>query len=201
MRLVALLLGSLVSAAVLMAWGFVFWMGLPLADAVLRPLPDGDRFAAALADSIAESGVYMHPAPPRENEGDPQADEEFLEKHAQGPLVQVIFRREGIAVTDPTVYILGFVQFFAMSLVLGVLLSMVSGSLPRYIHRIGVAVLVGVFGIVAVRLADSIWFHHPWPYFALLAAFEMGQALIAGLVMGSFVRPPNVLSTVSSQTG
>ena len=55
---------ALLSAVVLMAWGFGFWGLLPFADMVIRPLPDGDMIVLDMKQTFTESGVYYHPMPP-----------------------------------------------------------------------------------------------------------------------------------------
>ena len=108
-----LLLGAFAGAIVLMIWGFLYWTVNPWAKSMLRPIDNEDRVIEALSNAIPETGVYFMPL---EGMHSKATQESFLEKHRSGPLIRVIFTKEGADPMAPAVYIMGFIHFFLSAL-------------------------------------------------------------------------------------
>lgn len=189
--MIRLVVGAVLSAAVLFAWQVFFWDYSGLPYRFTHPLPNEDEAAQALRNANLESGTYLLPFPVPEgvSGADPQREAAYHSRRVRGPIVEVIYRKEGVDAIDSQRYVAGFCQFLAASLLAGVLLVMAQPGLPRYPVRVLFVAVVGVFATVAVGLQGPIWFHHPWP--AVL--YEAGQQavgwLAAGSVMGLVVRP------------
>jgi hypothetical protein len=180
-------IAAILAAVVLMAWGMVFWAVSPLPYVVFHPLPNGDALAGTLKENIPESGVYFYPFQDPSVRG--EAAEALMAKHRQGPLVQVFYRKDGVDPLSPETYALGFANFFFSALIAGGLLLMAAVNLASYGSRAAFVFLVGLFATVSIHLATPIWFHLPWPYFLLMAAYHTVGWLLAGLVIAAVVRP------------
>ena len=185
--MIRLVVGAALAAVVLFAWQVVFWdlSGLPYR--FTRPLPNEDETRQALRDANLESGTYLIPfLPPG---ADPQRQAAYDSRRVRGPIVEVIYRQEGVDAIDAQRYVAGFCQFLAASLLAGVLLVMALPGLPHYALRVLFVAVVGVFGTVAVALQGPVWFHHPWPAVLYEAGGQAAGWLMAGLVLGLAVRP------------
>ncbi len=185
---IRVIVGAVLSAIVLMAWGFVFWTVLPYPMEMMDRLPDDAPVVHALEK--AETGVYFLPYPDREamSGNDPEAKAAFLARHEKGPLLQVFYRKEGVQAMDPKFFAMGFGQMFVASFLAAVLLCLALPGLGGYPARVLFVFLLGVFASVSLTLGDPIWFHHPWKYALYLSGFHVaGWALVAP-VLGLVVR-------------
>ena len=193
MMAIRILAGALLTAVLLMVFGFVFWMFLPIADKVMYPLPPAavDAVVPQLTEMLDRPGLYMYPCPQEvQHAADPQAaQEEVSKKFLAGPLVQIMYRREGAEMMSPVTYAAGFAQFFAIALVAGLLLAQAGRGLLTFGARLCVVLLAGVLGVILIDLAGPIWFHHPWNYSLMLAGYHVANVLIVAVVMSALVRP------------
>ena len=180
-------LSALLSAIVLMAWGFCFWALLPMADMVIHPLPDADVIMTDLQQSLKESGVYYHPIPPGPDDP-PEVQEESRGLHREGPLVQIFYRTDGAEIMGPRTLGMGFAHFFISSLLLGVVLAAVAPALPSFGARAGIGILIVLFAAVMQEASHPIWFHHAWPYYYVQFAYDCGNALIMGLIGAAVIQ-------------
>ena len=187
-----ILLAALLSAVVLMAWGFGFWGILPLADMVIEPLPDADIIVLDLKQSLSESGVYYYPMPPSPNDP-PDVQDEALGLHREGPLVQIFFRKEGTEPMGVDTLAMGFAHFFVSALLLGVVLAAAAPALPGYGARAGVGILIVLFAAVFQEAMNPIWFHHAWPFYFVQFAYDCGNALLLGLVCAAVIKRSGAL--------
>src|SRR5262249_37380032 len=182
-----IILGALLTAVVLFVWGFVFWTRLPYARQYMRPLPHGDRLAEALKEDVPETGVYFYPPMPDEDASDAEK-EAALEQHRAGPLVQLIYLKQGVDPMDPKALGIGFAQYFVSALLAAMLLAMAAPALPWYLVRVFFVLLLGLFATVAIYGADLVWWHHPADYTLFVASFHASNWLLAGIILGMIVR-------------
>jgi hypothetical protein len=183
-------LAALLSAVVLMLWGYVFWIGLGVPGAVLHPLPAADQLAPALKAKIPQAGVYLWPNPPTEHVlEDPKQLAAYASAFRQGPIVHLFYLPDGINPVGITIFARGLLHFFASSWLAGWLLAMIGPRRATYRSLIGFVLLLGVFAAVFVNLSPPIWFQHPWGYHLVLAAFDCFNALLMGIVLGAIIKP------------
>ena len=185
--MIRLLAGAALSAVVLFVWGFVFWAASGVMYQFLSPLPDEGEVAEALQKRNLESGTYLIPFPARG--ADAQARADFRDRSIRGPLVEIVYHKEGVDPADPQPYVAGFCQFLAASLVAGVLLILAQPGLRPYPARVLFVALLGVFASVAVAFSKPVWFHHPWPAALYESAYVVVGWLLAGLAMAAVIRP------------
>jgi hypothetical protein len=183
-----LILAALVVAVTSFALGFAWWTVVPFRSAVVKPVPEG--VLPRLSDKLPKSGVYMYPlhdviAP------DPEAlkagMKEMEEKQAKGPIAQVFYIREGVQ-HGPTELGIGFAHRFGCALLAAMLLAMASPD--TYIARVIFVFLLGVFASLTIQVSDAIWLHHPWDFIGFQAGYVVLNWLIAGLIMGAIIKPP-----------
>ena len=178
------LLAALLGAIVLMIWGAVFWTALPLSQRVMDGATDEAALAAAIGDTLPESGVYLIPWM---EEGTDQAG--WVQRHRRGPIVQVFYRAEGAEPMAPTVFLAGFVNMFTASLIAVGILSLGLPLWPGYGQRVLVVFLLGLFAAVAVDLSAPIWMYHPWDYATFQTLYHASSWLLAGLAIAAILKP------------
>ncbi len=186
------LFGATATAVTLMAWGFLFWVVLSAPGGVLKAVPDETAFMAALRESLPATGTYYFPLPPERELGRDEGPDflAFREKHRAGPVGMIRITRDGADPLSLRTYAVGFVHFFAAALIAALLLLMVLPALDTYVRRVVFVFGLGLFGAIAIRLSDPIWWHLPWGHDVHGAVYHSVSWLLAGLVLAGVVRPP-----------
>lgn len=183
-------LAALLASVALMLWGYVFWIGLAIPRAVLRPLPGGQTFAAQLKAKMPGAGVYAWPAPPSEEVvKDPKAVAAYADQYRRGPVVHLFYQPAGTDPMSVTTYARGMLQYFAAAWLAGWLLGLIGARAGSYARRVGFVTLLGLFAAVFIDLGPPIWFQHPWDYHLVLVLYDVLSALAMGLVLAAIVRP------------
>jgi hypothetical protein len=187
--------GALLAAVVLMVWGAVFWMVLPFHHFVLKPLPGGDAVVKAMKENIPETGVYLYPWCDGTCDGTASesqraaVEERLMKQHREGPLVKVVYHKEGLDPMQPATFVNGFLHHFLSALLAGGLLTLALPSLKSYGSRVAFVFLLGVFAAVAVNLTEAIWLHQPWAYTLFYVSMYVSNWLLAGLAMALVIKP------------
>jgi len=189
--MVRLLIGAVLSSIVLFVWGFAFWVISPLRFGVLRTIPNEEAVIDALKKNLPETGVYLSPfaEESRFKEDREAAQKELAEKHKEGPLVQIIYRKNGIDPMSPVTFAAGFANMLVASLLIGLLLKLALPGLASYSSRVLFVFVAGVFAAVTIDLSTPIWFHQPWGLPLFNALYHASGWFLAGLVLGAVIRP------------
>lgn len=174
-------LGVLLAAVVLFAWGFVFWGLIP--NAGVKMHPDEGALQQHLAESIPETGTWYLPYPSGPD------DAESMARHEAGPIAFLFVRLEGRPLMPVSTMIGGFLHMLATAALIGMLLRMLSQSLPAWRDRV---LFVALAGFAAAFWSDftlPVWWHTPWTFFIWLAIYDVVGWTLAGTVLARFVRP------------
>lgn len=187
-----LLLGSLLTAACVFLWGFVFWAVL----ANLNEVSSDDELVlqSALAQHVPETGTYVIPSA----RGD---GAEYALRHESGPVAMIFVRKEGSTPMSFSTFLAGFVHEFIFAVLIGLLLRMTWSSLPTNNARVTMVLLAGVAAAFWADFADPIWWAHPWGFHLQNFLYGVGAWAIAGVIMARFATPDRqVPSTPASVT-
>jgi hypothetical protein len=179
-----MLLGALISAVVMMIWGFAFWAG---AGNVIKPtaeLANEGPVRAALS-AIPESGVYVIPGGTMA--GTDEETAAAAQRHEAGPIATIFLRKAGAPVMGRMVLVKGMVHYFVVALLLGLILKQVRSAVPLGGSRLGLAVMIGVIATVGLYLSEPIWWYQSWRFWIISSVYGVGMYTLAGLVMGRFV--------------
>jgi hypothetical protein len=188
--------GSVASAIVLMAWGFMFWVVLSAPGGMARAVPDETALMDELRVRLPESDTYFFPLPPEAEPGRDEAPalEAFRQRKTAGPVGIIHFRRTGYDPLSPINYARDFLHLLLSSLLAALLLAAALPVLESYASRAAFVFGLGVFATVAVRLSDPVWWHLPWAHFLYGALYDVAAWLIAGLVLAGIVKTPRGMS-------
>ena len=183
-----LIIGAVISAVVMMAWGFVFWVNLPFAARTMSELPAVDQVKPILKENVTANGVYLIPGMQPSPDADKETRAGFDALVKEGPVAKVIFKTHGRGMDDPTMYIQGLAHYFAVAFIGGIILF--AAASPTYMSRVMLVFWVGVFSVVLCKVANVIWWWHPWDYALMEMGFNLVGCILMGLVMAAFVKPP-----------
>jgi len=190
MNLLRILLATIVGAAVLFGWGFLFWGVLPLGKYSMEEEPFGsEAMVKKIAETLPTSGVYFipHPVDPAETE---EQKERYQTRHRQGPLVRVFFNKRGAEPMAPRIFALGAAHYAGISLLCAVLLSMAAPAIPNYTRRVFFVFLLGAVAAVWLGLNEAIWFYHPLKYELYQLGYVLAGGLVLGVVHAATIKPP-----------
>lgn len=185
-----LLIASLLSGVLMMAWGFVFWALSPLPIDYFKPLPNQDAIVGALKEQLPASGVYIFPSVSPGHQGDPTKDPAFVSKHKAGPIGLVVFHREGDEPMAPMTYAKGMGHFILTSFLLGLLMLIGGVQRRSFLLRWLFVGFAGAVAGVMICLSQPIWFHYPWDSQLFYAAYFTSSSLIGGLALAILLRSP-----------
>jgi hypothetical protein len=193
------IIAVVLTAVVQFAWGFGFYGYFAAMDRMTTKVPDTAAVGQALRGVLPESGTYILPMCPGHDAGD-EAMKAFEKAHTDGPLVQIHYRKDGIALSQmPVVMGMGFGHMLLTVLLAAFLLRMALPGLPGYLSRMLFVFGLGVFAALYVRGGDLIWFHHHWQFELGQIVFCVGSWLLGGLVMAALIRPAKAQGTATQQ--
>ena len=189
--MIRLVIGAVLSTAVLFGFGGWFWMMSPYPHMMIKPLPNEEASIKVIKETLPESGVYFFPFADQATMMDPngEASKAFVAKHEAGPFLRIFIRYEGVKLMDPMVFGMGLAHYFVASLLMGILLKLAAPGLAGYLPRVLFVTLAGVFASFAITLQQPIWFHYPWTFSLMLAAYDAVSWLLAGIVLAMVIRP------------
>lgn len=182
------LLASIVAAVLMFAWGFVFWGLCCMGTKLAAPLPAELDVLAALRNSQAPSGMYVYPL--LADPSDEEALAEWKNKHREGPLLQLAYRKEGGPPMPPSVFAQGLGHYFAVALLTSCLLALAARGLPHFGGRLVFVLLVSLVAAIWSNVGDVVWWFHSPRYCLGNMAYTMGAGLVMGLVVAAIVRRP-----------
>lgn len=179
--------GSLVGAIVLFLVGFMWYGVLPIGSSPWQPMPNQSAIVVAMKAGEMTSGTYVFPY--MERDGDATSMEEWQTSHANGPLIEVRYRAEGVAVPDPGMMINGLIHFFVSALIVAILMRMALPMLVSYGKRLGFVMLLGTFVGVFAQLSGPIWMYYPWDRAMLDTVYNILSWSLAGAAMAAIIKP------------
>jgi hypothetical protein len=177
-------IGGFLGAIVFFMWGFIFWSLLPISSMIFDKVPEEEKLAGQLKQSISQAGTYFLPDPDLMVSN----PEEFARRHEAGPVATIFIDPQGLPVMPPSVFLLGFLNMLVSTLFMGCLLQKAAPVLKSYASRLGFVMTAGFIGIVLSDLGPPIWYSFPWSLWTATAIFHITGWLFVGLVLAKFVR-------------
>ena len=191
-----ILLSGVSGGLVLLIWGNLTWMVLPLHMPTIKGLPNESDVSAALKD--VESGVYV--APWSTNEADwSNPESEFMKRHESGPLYSIFIKKQGGAAMDPSMFLGGFIiNFLAASLAACLLSSAVRGSAYSYMQCVGFVFGLGLIVALLAHLNYWNWMNFDLGYtIGWVIDVSVGCGLM-GLPIAAIIKPQTIDESTSS---
>ncbi|HET6604155.1 MAG TPA: hypothetical protein VFG21_08070 [Xanthomonadaceae bacterium] len=167
---------GLLAGIVLMVWGMLAHMVLPLGMTGYKAPSDDAAALSALQASLPEEGVYMLPWMDESQWGDEQAMAAFGERSRSNPYAWVVYNPQG---RDSTSMVPMLAVQFATVLLAGVLAAwVVSFAAVALMQRALMVTAMGVFAWVATNVPYWNWYRFPLDFtLAALAEHAIGWFL------------------------
>lgn len=181
-----LVIGSVVAAAVMFIFGFVFF-GSPLfqfahADA---PLETQTAIQSALK-ALPGDGTYFIPF---------GETPEATAAHEAGPTAVVKYNGSGAPMMDPMVFAAGFVHMIVSAFTLGLVLWAVRDRVTDLGSRMRVVLWLSLAMVVYTRLGEPIWYRSDWQNAIYVAIAEFISFAAAGYILARWFVPAGVNAT------
>lgn len=175
------LLGIVLSAVAMFAFGAVYWMS-PLSASFTKIVENDGSAQRQLGDLFKESGTYVIP-------GDHKDEAKFTERFKAGPLALVHVQLEGRSPMDAKVMVMGFVHELITMIIAALVMGSLPGFLKTYTKRVGFMMTIG--GLIAWYgdLGDAIWWYNSWEFSMVVGVYTFLAWTIAGLVLSAFIKP------------
>lgn len=188
-----ILLAGVLSGVAVFGWGVVSWMALPLHINGLHNLPQDRATADAFLKDFPASGVYHYPGMPTGVDGKPAGEAEMMaafERMEAGPHVSLMVVHPGGSVPmPPRNFILGFLLHTIGATMIAGLLSVCSGSLPRFGQRFGFVLAIGAFVLLFHYLHEMLWWGYPMEFAVATIVDIVAGTVLIGLITAALIRP------------
>jgi hypothetical protein len=175
------LVATVTAAAVLVAWGMVFWGFLANPAGAFRELPDEAVITRALQQNDVPTGTYFKPWP----RNTPETFSRFVAQHQSGPFYRLSYVREGVDPNSPVKLLIGTLHYLSVAAV-AVVIVVLAGQ-PSFLRRVTIVVLAGALGSIFVTLGDRVWFHMPWDHVRAALLYELVSWTLLALVVAALV--------------
>lgn len=174
-------LGILLGTVAMFIFGAAFWMS-PFAYQALPRAADEAAAGKALKEHFMVSGTYLIPSPT----GDPDKQAELSQA---GPIATIHIQRQGMNPMEPRVFVQGFIHELVTVALLALILRIALPVLGGYLSRLVFVTLLGLTAAIYSNFSMPIWWQHPWPYYVVSFAYDLGAWVVAGLVLAAFIKP------------
>ena len=182
------LLAAVISAVLMMGWGFLYWGVFNAPSKFLDPVPLPIETSSEIKAMLPKSGMYVYPFPPKMS--DAQGQVIFKTKHENGPLMRISYQLEGGPAMPATTMVKGFALDFFVALLAACLTAMASSSLPQCDKRFTFVLLLSLMATVWVNVGDVIWWFSTPGYCLGNIAYGMGAGLLMAIVIAALVSRP-----------
>lgn len=170
-----ILLGGIVGAIILFAWGMFSWMYLPWHMRTLNNFKDETAVSQAISANAPQSGIYVLPSMTTAEKG-PQAGM---------PMVFASVDAKGMPASMTPQIIKGFIIQFIIAALLTWILLLSSRS---YAQNLGMIILLALTAAVAGNLPYWNWFSFDMNYTLVMIADTLVGWFLAGLALARIAR-------------
>jgi hypothetical protein len=176
-------LGTLAGAITIFVWGAISHMVL-LEGIGFSRMPNEDRIVSTLRISLNEDGLYFFPN--IDLRGHPSAEDRaaWEAKFRAGPTGMIIYHPAGDRPVSPKKL---FLQFLSCVIAASIVAYVLFASAGTYSRRVGIAVLLGIFGLFTVSTIYWNWYGFPNAFFLaqgvdMIVGWALAGAVIARLI-------------------
>ena len=145
------IVGAILAAVVLFAYGFLYWGANPLPYYAWQKTNGDEAAGQALREHFPQPGTYYVPGM--------YNDEQTLERlYSTGPIAMLhIASLDGLPTMDPGIMIRGLLLNLAMVLILGAIMRAALPATPTYGSRLKLAALIGFAAAVLIDGGQAVW--------------------------------------------
>jgi len=177
------MIATLAGAATMFVWGGISHLMLLKGIGFTR-MSNEERIVSTLRTSLPGDGLYFFPS--IDLRGNPTREERaaWEARFRAGPTGMVVYHAAGDAPVSPKKV---SVQFVSHVVAAGVLAYLLSFTIASYWKRVGLAALLGVFGLFAITSIYWNWYGFPNAFFLaqgvdMIVGWALAGAVIAKLI-------------------
>lgn len=176
---------SLICGFILSLWYAISWTLLPWhSPLTYKNLPNSEEIIDLVSESVENDGIYAYPGPPEEG-----VDlDKSLENHKKGPIVVLLFHKNGVDPFSPLLFLKGFlINTFSAFILISVLKQTRYEDL-KYLWKVA---LVGSFGLITAlssHLTQWNWQHFPLNHTIVVTLEVIIGWTIVGIVLPRLVK-------------
>ncbi len=183
--LIRFIVGVVLGAAVMFAWGFFYWGGevIDLPYQAWKVSSDDAAAAEALAAHFPETGTYHVPSMTHPRE-------ELEEMLNAGPVAMVHIEHGGCSMEDPKMMYHGAYHCLAATLALAFVLRAAGTMRSNFAQRVTCTIMTGLAAAVLIDGGDAVWWSQSWAWTFAKAGYHVSAFILAGVVLAAFIGPP-----------
>lgn len=188
------LLGGVLGGFILLVWGMLAWMILPIHKDTIKILPNEEAVVASL-QSAPEQGVYYFPARPKDP-SDKAAMDAYTERYRRGPMGMVIYDPNGMDPAMTSNIVVGLLIYMLAALVATWIYQRSTALTGTLFQRLSFFGMLGVFLSLATYFANWNWMGYPLGFTTSMALDTIIAWLLAGWGITLVVKPPKTAVVV-----
>jgi hypothetical protein len=181
------LLAAVLGGVILLVWGILAWMILPIHKDTVKNLPNEETVVAAL-QGIPQQGVYGFPGRPADR-SDKAALTAWEERYRRGPMGMIVFDPKG---TDPAMagnIVVGLLIYILSALVAAWIFERSTAFTGTLFQRLSFFGMLGIFLSLATYFANWNWMGFPLGFTTSMALDTIIGWLLAGWGISLVVKP------------
>ena len=183
------LIATLAGTVTLFVWGAISHLVLLKGIGFTR-MPHEERVVSTLRTSLPGDGLYFFPS--IDLRGSPTAEERtaWEARFRAGPNGMIVFQAAGDAPVSAKKLSVQFLSDFLAAGIVSYTLSLVAAS---YWRRVGLAALLGLFGLFAISSIYWNWYGFPTAFFLAQGVDMTIGWFLAGAVIAKGIPPASVV--------
>ena len=181
------LLGGVLGGFILLVWGILAWMILPIHKDTVQNLPNEEAVVAAL-QAMPQQGVYMFPGRPKDT-SDKAAMDAYMERYRRGPMGMVVYDPRGMDPMMVSNMIVGLLIYILSAFVATWVYERSTALTGTLLQRLSFFGMLGVFLSLATYFSNWNWMGYPLAFTTSMALDTIVGWLLAGWGIISVVKP------------
>jgi len=190
------LLAAVLGGVILLVWGILAWMILPIHNDTVKSLPNEEAVVTAL-QSTPGQGVYFFPAMPK-NTSDAAALDAYKERYRRGPMGMIVYDPNGADPMMVSNIIVGLLIYILAALVAAWFYERSTALAGTLLQRLSFFGMLGIFLSLATYFANWNWMGYPLSFTTSMALDTIVGWLLAGWGITLVIKQPK---TAAGSTG
>lgn len=179
-------LGGIIGGGVMLAWGAIYHMAIPISISGLSALPNEEFVLTGLKASISEPGLYFFPGMDMSQAMTPEATAAWEAKLKAGPVGLLLYNPTG---TEPMSVGQFLSELGADILAAFIAVMVVLNIRGSYGRRVLAVAALGLFAWFTLSLSYLIWYRFPGSFILAEGIDQVVGWALVGLVLGKVIKP------------
>jgi len=163
-------------------WSFVAHMALPIGEAGIRDIPNGQALFAQMSATLGPAaGLYLFPGVKG------ASFDENAKAMAANPSGLLVYRPAGSPFNFPAMLGIELLTQIIEALIAAFLLAQT--RIASFAGRVGFIALAGVLAAITTNAEYWNWYSFPGLYISAYAGMQLAGYAVAGLIAAWLVRP------------